>query len=352
MTSISSAIHHIFLRAKRWISSWAYERRRTFFLYSHIDRGAFACVMTAIDDGDVTRAVKVQDVSAEEEDAVLMVAREWSALVAVRGHPNWVRAECFHFREEGGTLTSFVVMEKLSHSLSAYISRVKGKWSPRKAKIAADVVVGVSYLHSLRLLHCDIKPSNVLLDADGRAKLCDLGLCCREEDPRKNTYVITKWYRPPELLSGCNDYTRKADAWSVGCTVAHLYKGTPLFAEATDSGMLSQIRLRVGDAWARADTFSRCAKGDPICFELLSHLLVVEERERSSAESVQSLLVLSPPAYHRVSSTPFDWEAGMRAEGKEGAISLLSAASSDVDFVFPDSGWRKSCPSISPPRTE
>ncbi|KAI5122097.1 hypothetical protein M0805_002219 [Coniferiporia weirii] len=92
-------------------------------------------------------------------------------------------------------------------------------------------------LHSADVLHRDLKPSNLLLNANCDLKLCDFGLA-RSARPPPNVddtstfmteYVATRWYRAPEVMLTFKEYTRAIDIWSVGCILAEMLSGKPLF---------------------------------------------------------------------------------------------------------------------------
>ncbi|KFY14499.1 hypothetical protein V491_06025, partial [Pseudogymnoascus sp. VKM F-3775] len=76
----------------------------------------------------------------------------------------------------------------------------------------------VWFCHANAVLHRDIKPNNLLIAADGMVKLADFGLARAFADPYKQmtSNVITRWYRPPELLFGARHYSGAVDIWAVG----------------------------------------------------------------------------------------------------------------------------------------
>lgn len=89
---------------------------------------------------------------------------------------------------------------------------------------------GLKYIHSAHVLHRDLKPSNLLLNANCDLKICDFGLArTMSETDFMTEYVVTRWYRAPELLLNCSEYTAAIDVWSVGCIFMELLNREPLF---------------------------------------------------------------------------------------------------------------------------
>ncbi|XP_062081965.1 mitogen-activated protein kinase homolog NTF6-like [Humulus lupulus] len=89
---------------------------------------------------------------------------------------------------------------------------------------------GLKYIHSANVLHRDLKPSNLLLNANCDLKICDFGLArTTSETDFMTEYVVTRWYRAPELLLNCSEYTAAIDIWSVGCILMEIIGREPLF---------------------------------------------------------------------------------------------------------------------------
>nr|QGT52224.1 mitogen-activated protein kinase 18 [Pyrus x bretschneideri] len=93
-----------------------------------------------------------------------------------------------------------------------------------------QILRGLKYIHSANVLHRDLKPSNLLLNANCDLKICDFGLArVTSETDFMTEYVVTRWYRAPELLLNSSDYTAAIDVWSVGCVFMELMDRKPLF---------------------------------------------------------------------------------------------------------------------------
>jgi len=94
-----------------------------------------------------------------------------------------------------------------------------------------QILKGLSFCHSHRILHRDLKLANLLIDRKGILKLADFGLARAFGVPiRAYTHeVVTLWYRAPEILLGQQRYSTPVDMWSVGCIFAELVTKRPLF---------------------------------------------------------------------------------------------------------------------------
>ncbi|KAF9528431.1 kinase-like domain-containing protein [Crepidotus variabilis] len=95
----------------------------------------------------------------------------------------------------------------------------------------------IKALHSADVIHRDLKPSNLLLNANCDLKVCDFGLArsVKTAEPSgtetgfMTEYVATRWYRAPEIMLTFKQYTKAIDVWSIGCILAEMLSGKPLF---------------------------------------------------------------------------------------------------------------------------
>lgn len=110
-----------------------------------------------------------------------------------------------------------------------------------------QILRGLKYIHSANVIHRDLKPSNLLLNANCDLKICDFGLARpTSENDIMTEYVVTRWYRAPELLLNSTDYTAAIDVWSVGCIFMELMNRKPLFPGRDHMHQMRLIMERIG----------------------------------------------------------------------------------------------------------
>ncbi|XP_062506650.1 cyclin-dependent kinase 7-like [Corticium candelabrum] len=107
---------------------------------------------------------------------------------------------------------------------------------------------GLEYLHSMWVLHRDMKPNNLLVDKNGILKITDFGLAKFYGSPNRvyTHQVVTRWYRCPELLFGARIYGPGVDTWATGCILAELLLRVPFLTGESDLDQLSKIFETLG----------------------------------------------------------------------------------------------------------
>ncbi|KAJ9520011.1 hypothetical protein QJQ45_029974, partial [Haematococcus lacustris] len=113
-------------------------------------------------------------------------------------------------------------------------------------RFAHQILVTLSYLKTLRIIHCDLKPENILLRQPNRSavKVIDFGSSCFT-DEKVYTYIQSRFYRSPEVVLGL-PYGCEIDMWSFGAILAELYTGSPLFPGEDEAEQLACIMEVLG----------------------------------------------------------------------------------------------------------
>lgn len=108
-------------------------------------------------------------------------------------------------------------------------------------KFAHSIILCLDILYKNRIIHCDLKPENILLKQQGRSgiKVIDFGSSCYEHQ-RIYTYIQSRFYRAPEVILGAK-YGMPIDMWSLGCIIAELLTGYPLFPGEDEGDQLACI---------------------------------------------------------------------------------------------------------------
>ena len=104
------------------------------------------------------------------------------------------------------------------------------------AKLAESILKGLEYLHQRRIIHRDVKPSNILVTRNGQMKLCDFGVSGELINSVAGTFTGTSTYMAPERIMG-RPYTISSDVWSLGVTILELALNRYPFAEGGEAPM-------------------------------------------------------------------------------------------------------------------
>ncbi|XP_073226182.1 mitogen-activated protein kinase 9 isoform X4 [Cicer arietinum] len=184
---------------------------------------------------------------------------------------------------------------------------------------------GLKFIHTANVFHRDLKPKNILANADCKLKICDFGLARVSFNDAPSAifwtdYVATRWYRAPELCgSFFSKYTPGIDIWSIGCIFAEMLTGRPLFP---GKNVVHQLDImtdllgtpppesiaRIRNEKARRYLNSMRKKQpvpfsqkfpniDPLALRILERLLAFDPKNRPSAEEA-----LSDPYFHGLSN--------------------------------------------------
>jgi len=267
-----------------------------------IGEGTYGVVYKAKDQ-QTNKFVALKKIRLEVEDQGVpsTAIREISLLKELR-HPNIVNLEDVIHRDQ----KLYLVFEFLDNDLRRYMDRVGGKMNKLLVKsYLFQLLQGMCYCHSHRVLHRDLKPQNLLIDQKGGLKIADFGLARAFCVPiRAFTHeVVTLWYRAPEILLGGKLYSTPVDMWSIGCIFAEMATHVPLFPGDSEIDQLFQIFRALGTpnetTWPGVSsfkdyksTFPQWPGGpltrllpdmDQLGLDLLSKMLIYEPNKRISA---------------------------------------------------------------------
>lgn len=244
------------------------------------------------------------------------VFREVEALKQLRGAKHIVELLDAYPDETNMCL----VLEYHPSDLAEVIAQAKDSLPIDHIKAYSQMLLGaLSYLHERRIVHRDVKPSNVLLSSTGSVKLADFGLArvisqapspTAPEDEAAaaltgpagrgdlSHQVATRWYRPPELLFASRGYSFSADVWSAGAVVAELFALKPLFPGNNDIDQMFRVFQVMGsptvERWPGVDQlpdYDKVSFPDLVPVDLCALLPSCRPQD---VRFLQTMLVLDP----------------------------------------------------------
>ncbi|GKV34411.1 hypothetical protein SLEP1_g42785 [Rubroshorea leprosula] len=201
-----------------------------------IGKGSYGVVCAAIDThtGERVAIKKIQDVFENISDAI-RILREIKLLRLLR-HPDIVEIKRIMLPPSKREFKDlFVVFELMESDLHQVIKANDDLTREHHQFFLYQMLRALKYMHTANVYHRDLKPKNILANANCKLKVCDLGLArvAFSDTPTIvfwTDYVATRWYRAPELCgSFFTKYTPAIDIWSIGCIFAEVLSGKPLF---------------------------------------------------------------------------------------------------------------------------
>jgi hypothetical protein len=251
--------------------------------------------------------------TAERADRVERALREARHAAKLRGHPNVVTV--FDVVREAGL--PWIVMELVpSVSLFQQVRESGPLPAPEVARIGVALLDALTAAHALRILHRDVKPSNVLIGTAGRVVLTDFGIATHDTDPTLTVTGLlgTPMYMSPERLNG-EPATPEADLFGLGATLYYAVEGRPAFERDTFGAMLAAILLHPPAPTQRAGPLT----------DVLVGLLEKDPSRRLDARAARRMLLdlgapgarawTAPPPVPPPSEHPEDLGAG-RSEAR------------------------------------
>ncbi|EEF33859.1 big map kinase/bmk, putative [Ricinus communis] len=278
-----------------------------------IGKGSYGVVCSAIDThtGEKVAIKKIHDIFEHISDAA-RILREIKLLRLLR-HPDIVEIKHIMLppsRREFKDI--YVVFELMESDLHQVIKANDDLTREHYQFFLYQLLRALKYIHTANVYHRDLKPKNILANANCKLKICDFGLARVAFNDTPATifwtdYVATRWYRAPELCgSFYSKYTPAIDIWSIGCIFAEVLTGKPLFPGKNVVHQLDLMTDLLGTP--SLDTISRVRNekarryltsmrkkqpvpfaqkfpnADPLALRLLERLLAFDPKDRPTAE--------------------------------------------------------------------
>jgi mitogen-activated protein kinase 1/3 len=278
-----------------------------------IGKGSYGVVCSAYDThiGEKVAIKKINDIFEHVSDAT-RILREIKLLRLLR-HPDIVEIKHILLPPSRREFRDIYVVFELMESDLHQVIKANDDLTPEHYQFFLyQLLRGLKYIHTANVFHRDLKPKNILANADCKLKICDFGLArvAFNDTPTAifwTDYVATRWYRAPELCgSFFSKYTPAIDIWSIGCIFAELLTGKPLFPGKNVVHQLDLMTDFLGTPSAdaigrirnekarrylssmrrkRAVPFSqKFPNADPLALRLLERMLAFEPKDRPSAE--------------------------------------------------------------------
>ncbi|KAK3183427.1 hypothetical protein Dsin_030713 [Dipteronia sinensis] len=278
-----------------------------------IGKGSYGVVCSAIDShtGEKVAIKKIHDIFEHISDAA-RILREIKLLRLLR-HPDIVEIKHIMLPPSRRDFKDiYVVFELMESDLHQVIKANDDLTREHYQFFLYQLLRALKYIHTASVYHRDLKPKNILANANCKLKICDFGLARVAFNDTPTTifwtdYVATRWYRAPELCgSFFSKYTPAIDIWSIGCIFAEVLTGRPVFPGKNVVHQLDLMTDLLGTP--SLDTISRVRNdkarryltsmrkkqpvqfsqkfpnADPLALRLLERLLAFDPKDRPTAE--------------------------------------------------------------------
>ncbi|KAK3004194.1 hypothetical protein RJ639_018908 [Escallonia herrerae] len=257
-----------------------------------VGKGSYGIVGSAVDThtGERVAIKKINDVFEHVSDAT-RILREIKLLRLLR-HPDVVEIKHIMLPPSRREFKDIYVVFELMESDLHQVIKANDDLTPEHYQFFLyQLLRGLKYIHTANVFHRDLKPKNILANADCKLKICDFGLARVSFNDAPSAifwtdYVATRWYRAPELCgSFFSKYTPAIDIWSIGCIFAEMLTGKPLFPgknvirNEKARRYLSSMRTK-----QRVPFSQKFPNADPSALHLLERLLSFDPKDRPSAE--------------------------------------------------------------------
>lgn len=227
----------------------------------------------------VIKAIRIPINSNDDQKALKSAARGVIAL-STHGHPNVLQLlGLVEFRDQIGMVYDW--ME--NGNLTVYLEQHP---DVDRYRMSADISDGLSFLHSEKMVHGDLKGLNILIDDNGRPKLTNFGksILLKLTGATSTTKLSPRW-AAPELMEGRGTDTFAADVYSLGMTILETFTGKVPYFDKTELEVAEEKGLPVRPE----DSIASNSNGNKL-WELLMSCWVYEPDNRPRAEHVRKTM--------------------------------------------------------------
>lgn len=168
------------------------------------------------------------------------LSREFTILESLRNCSNIIEMINFYYSvNDDGNIIQNIVFEYIPNSLENLIQSCDHFEIKVLKNILYQILNGLSQAHSRGIVHRDLKPDNILLSEELIVKICDWGSSKFIKDgiTESSPYIVSRFYRAPELILGETLYNSSIDMFSLGCIIYEMVTLSPLFP-SKDDGLL------------------------------------------------------------------------------------------------------------------
>jgi len=296
---------------------------------SKCGEGTYGCVFKALHKRTRQLVALKRIVNVPKEDGHSVEIKYLTKLTTAK---NIVLIRDYFWHKEGELC---IVFEFMEYDLWRLMTGPSVTFDPCQIKcIVRQMLEGLYQCHREGIMHRDVKPSNLLINAKGVLKLADFGLTTSFiESNYLSSNVVSLYYRSPELLMGSHCYGPEIDMWSVGCILIEMMTSNYLFAGANEAEQLDLIFRIFGTpseeiwpgvsklaGWGVVDARKKYPSQDlkqildflsPDALDLVTRLLALDPKKRiSSWEALQHPWFSTSPYPCPPELLPKEWPLG------------------------------------------
>eukprot|EP00746_Dinoflagellata_sp_MGD_P066552 gnl/MRDRNA2_/MRDRNA2_27560_c0_seq1.p1 gnl/MRDRNA2_/MRDRNA2_27560_c0~~gnl/MRDRNA2_/MRDRNA2_27560_c0_seq1.p1 ORF type:complete len:391 (-),score=74.17 gnl/MRDRNA2_/MRDRNA2_27560_c0_seq1:57-1229(-) len=213
--------------------------------------GCVACFQRKNEKGEKEK-VAVKKITNAFDDLIdgKRILREVKLLFHFN-HPNIVRILDMFPPESVDFEDIYIVMDLMESDLHRVIYSKQPLTDEHYQYFVHQILRALLYMHTANVLHRDLKPANILVNKNCDLKVCDFGLARgfneqEEENQAFTDYVVTRWYRAPEVVLLAREYTYAIDVWAVGAILCELIGRKPIFPGKDHLDQIKKIVSVVG----------------------------------------------------------------------------------------------------------